>query len=653
MISPYTYVPEQRTMNTYVPLPYEDMLKAGLAKQQQYNVGEGAAADIDNFLKVQALDPDVDRRNQLVQGYKNELASQVQRAGGDYSKVLPFVKEQAKKIKEDLTYGPLGAIQSNYNTYQEAVKNLQKRVDEGDFLGQSDVGAWAAVEDPLKKYTGIGEGKSGIYNRFKPGTVGKFSDIAKEASDFAQQWAKNSGYSDLKRVNNEFYGYTTNGWVKAPEVNQAVQEYISNNPKYQEQLSTIEGFYDAQQPGAGKQFVSQMLQGIASPIAERESFREVTPHFMGDPTASTRLKRAYQKEDEASAYQTVDPEITAKQQENPFIGTPLEKSWSKDLKFVNGKAVLEGGLSQENLNKTFKTTDNRSASGALPIELNLNSKTGNQATIELQKEINNYRNKVASFKNLNDEQIMGALAQANKNSFAYNYQEVVPTNINMKNLSKQISSNMKAGNLKISIAGDYTPRKNETVYKELGISEEDLAKQIQSIDVASINPAKGGYSVTIQDKSGNPVKIDVTGFKEMGDHFALTKAISEAERNGKIGTQTINSDGKTYKLNTQLAPNPQTGEWAYLTDAVEERRYSKQDAKVLLDLAAQSGKTKSQLIAEGKLKEHSDGTITISERISDPRSKAVSLSEEWGGSDYMKPLRLKKDKAYWETDEEN
>jgi hypothetical protein len=95
-ISPYTYVPEQKVINTYVPLPFEDMLKAGLAKQGQFDTAKAGEDEVDNFLKVQALDADAERRNQLVKGYKDQLAAKVTEAGGDYSKVLPFVRDQAK-----------------------------------------------------------------------------------------------------------------------------------------------------------------------------------------------------------------------------------------------------------------------------------------------------------------------------------------------------------------------------------------------------------------------------------------------------------------------------------------------------------------------------------------------------------------------------
>jgi hypothetical protein len=182
-ISRYDYTPNQSVINTYVKLPYEDIMQNLAMKEHTYAQSKQQEEDnSDNFLKVQALEKDKALRQQILDGYRKDMSDAYDKVKGDYGQLGEFGTSQAKKIKSDLTYGRLGAIHGNYLLRSAHQKEIE---DNKDMIqGQKE----GLLKMDYDNYKGVQSDvlPDGKYNRYN-GTIGaKYVDIHKVAEDLGK-----------------------------------------------------------------------------------------------------------------------------------------------------------------------------------------------------------------------------------------------------------------------------------------------------------------------------------------------------------------------------------------------------------------------------------------------------------------------------------
>jgi len=117
-------------MDTYTPMPYQEILQAMNMKQQQHDKGVALEEDFqDTLFKVQALTQDKAQRNTRQDMYENAISDKVENYGGEYARLIPFINEQRKKLHKDMTRGKFAGMQQNYDKGMEYLKRMEKLYD--------------------------------------------------------------------------------------------------------------------------------------------------------------------------------------------------------------------------------------------------------------------------------------------------------------------------------------------------------------------------------------------------------------------------------------------------------------------------------------------------------------------------------------------
>lgn len=277
----YSSVPTQPIIDSFIGMPFDAMLKAGTMKQGQFDKGKQATSMLeDAFLKVNALPVDEQKKNELIQGYRDKIKQKVQETKGDYSQLLPFTMDLSNEIKYELSQGALGAIQKSHDTYQTDRKRFAELSEKKSFLGQDEIAEYNMLGKSLKEYDakgGIGEKTPVGYNTYKSGTVGPYYDVTEDMGKFWQQmqadqtsWVKDDKTGD-------FYYKGTTRKVDKNEVKNGVINLALKDPKYKGQFKDYIEYYDAVGgEGYGKQALGDYLMGLGDAVGNREGFTATT-----------------------------------------------------------------------------------------------------------------------------------------------------------------------------------------------------------------------------------------------------------------------------------------------------------------------------------------------------------------------------------------
>jgi hypothetical protein len=201
-ISRFDYVPGQPIVNTYVPLPYEEIVRNVRERQHEYDVNKTLEQGLlGQIAKIKARNEDIPALQQINKTYEDELNSIADSVMKDYgsSGYREKLNKLGQKLSSDLTSGDLFAIGTNYQGLQDWIKQKQ------DFK-----------ESPYKeyldeKYTEIAPGgfykgykkSDGSFNIQQPGNIDKYIDRDKAADDLING-INSLGYADFKLTKDEF-----------------------------------------------------------------------------------------------------------------------------------------------------------------------------------------------------------------------------------------------------------------------------------------------------------------------------------------------------------------------------------------------------------------------------------------------------------------
>mgnify|MGYP003109511867 CR=1 FL=1 len=103
---------EQNLMQTYVPLPFQEMAAAAQMIQQRHDTAEALADSLDDDLLGIKAYRELDKRylTDYRQNLDNELSGLIKKHNGRYADMLPDLKLIQKRVNRDLTAGNLAAI---------------------------------------------------------------------------------------------------------------------------------------------------------------------------------------------------------------------------------------------------------------------------------------------------------------------------------------------------------------------------------------------------------------------------------------------------------------------------------------------------------------------------------------------------------------
>ncbi len=227
----------------YVELPFEALAAAGAAKQKRYDEGDKEITNInDTFLKIGSIKPDTKRKQELVDGYQQEIYQVVDQYSGDIGAALPKIKELQRKINYDMTYGELGAINNRYKSQQESIADIQKYNEEyiksGGKNGMSGKESQALLDyetnelnnAPVQKNA---DGTWTTYQKYhRMPTINMYEEARQIAANMKPETIEQ--LTKLKAIGGGFYqhGKETKKYLTAEAIQMAVEQTMRNDPRF-------------------------------------------------------------------------------------------------------------------------------------------------------------------------------------------------------------------------------------------------------------------------------------------------------------------------------------------------------------------------------------------------------------------------------------
>ena len=171
------------------------------------------------FVKpVDSLDPDIKKRNEIQDWYKNKVEEISTYAPHEQ---LRAAKRLGQTYAEELKQGELGSIAGNYSNYQAHAKELQDQFDKK--LISKDKRDYA-LKRSLEEYKGIGTpNQFGAYAKYNGRTASKDEDAEVIAEELAKGWKEDAlkgvDPNDPKKrakyritEDGKYQIYSTKGW---------------------------------------------------------------------------------------------------------------------------------------------------------------------------------------------------------------------------------------------------------------------------------------------------------------------------------------------------------------------------------------------------------------------------------------------------------
>lgn len=122
-ISPWTKPLEMKI----APLPFEALAYGYEKRQKREDEGLKAFEDLESeFSKINAISQDVELRNTLLKGYKDELLKAAETAKGNYANMVPEINRIKRKFNEDINYGNLATIKTRHAAQQKSLSSLEE-----------------------------------------------------------------------------------------------------------------------------------------------------------------------------------------------------------------------------------------------------------------------------------------------------------------------------------------------------------------------------------------------------------------------------------------------------------------------------------------------------------------------------------------------
>lgn len=186
------YLPaQQEVANTYVPLPYNEILQAAQAQEQYLDDIEAQRLELAGK-EFSFLKPDRPK----AQAAQEWLDTEAEKIAGLYSTDLRQAKSAMQKFQNEAKkrfgkFGDIGAMEGNYNAYVNYANELQEQVKRKELDPYT---MDALLAEANKAYLGIGEyDPAKGYNTFSGQTAALKQDLPK--------WVKDN-LSDLEAITN-------------------------------------------------------------------------------------------------------------------------------------------------------------------------------------------------------------------------------------------------------------------------------------------------------------------------------------------------------------------------------------------------------------------------------------------------------------------
>lgn len=235
MINAYDQPAQYQAADTYVPIPFQEIMAAGMQKQRQYEEAENLTnktfEDLESQSGLKYINAPgsntpievgdyqrVEDRKKYYTGVIDELVMNTPDKGSPMyrSKITNVIRQLRKDLSPE---GTFGAARANYSTYSEMMKNIRESEDAANnpFLLQ---GKRQELLDFAKR------SKEGVAQLSNMATIGKDPELNKQLVDVLDNMKAN--------LSTQLDADLANGVIRKDEY-----EGIAYNKAYQNALNTI------------------------------------------------------------------------------------------------------------------------------------------------------------------------------------------------------------------------------------------------------------------------------------------------------------------------------------------------------------------------------------------------------------------------------
>ena len=262
-------------MNTYTPMPYQEILQAGSAMQGRYDTAEAIRDDLTTkMLDIKGLDADKQLKNQLIGEYETSINEKLNEVGNDYGQLLPFIKQQQRKFQDDYQRGQLGQIESNYNKFMTGYQEAKDRMTKGDISKEEFNATFGPGGETLAQYTGVGD-RGDLQeiqirdlvdqNNYQEIAIDIADKLEGQKTEVLGQWLRGQGLSDRDLPPNYLQALDrSTDILKHDDIYNVVSFAIQKNPMYQAHIQQrqdlLSGQMERDLSGIDKDFVDYYLQ---------------------------------------------------------------------------------------------------------------------------------------------------------------------------------------------------------------------------------------------------------------------------------------------------------------------------------------------------------------------------------------------------------
>lgn len=183
----------------FIPLPLDLINRQLEQRQQTYDVVKTALGTTkDTLYGIKGLSQDQEVVKSVLGQYEQDIAKTIEGSRGDYSQLTAYADALGEKVKRDIQFGQLGAIQNNYIQAMSHKEDLDKRYKEGKIskegynLGLSSISAFEGTKET-----------EGGYSRFSGYDPVNYVDVGKRADDYGAEIADQYDREGRKYINGD------------------------------------------------------------------------------------------------------------------------------------------------------------------------------------------------------------------------------------------------------------------------------------------------------------------------------------------------------------------------------------------------------------------------------------------------------------------
>ena len=511
--------------STYVPLPFDDILKAGAMKQQQFNQGADEISATQNMVKINADPGHINQRDALLQNYNNQVEqiSQGYSETGD-PKYLSQARDLQRQYANDPNRLQLESNYKNYEQYQKDVEDLSKKQEYDPIYDTYKNLPFSPDKIVPFNYTGT----KSITNFYQPAHE-MMASVAKSGSDHGAYSIDESGNIINKK----------SGWeaVARQDINRVAAAKVPLFLSHKDSQYFKDKFL-SQNPNA----TQDDLNRAAYDYLRREGENQI-----------------FSKSNSDSKFDYAPSDIRDEKNNRVLTHTPTMVNPLQLEKLPEMEFDEKGNIKTSNTNWNYAnniiglTGIPRQNMGPSPTEIN-------QEKIKNEQLINKIKTAYPSLSNLTPKEVYEKYSSARNNFSQRSFEDINPTGEAKQALVEEIignkeqagdlfnrAVNVEGGNRDMHVWDGSGGALDQMGYK----TKEELMKNLdKTIKIQPLGPYAGSYVVTGRDADGKQRRLYIEPDSNTKLAFArtnvLSKEIEKMVNDPEYKSQPITINGITF-----------------------------------------------------------------------------------------------------------